>query len=192
LLTSREKPAEVAALEGANLQVRTLRLGGAPDIARSLLQLKGLVGTEAEQQQLCDRYGNSPLALKIVATSIHDLFGGNIAPFLGQDTIVFNGVRRLLDQQFQRLSATEQALMYWLAINRELTTVSELREDLVPMPTMNSILESLEALLGRSLIEQSHTRFTQQSVVMEYVTERLIPGTEPLFTVKSTSKGLCT
>lgn len=173
LLTSREKPAEVAVLEGTDLQVCTLRLGGSSDIARSLLQLKGLTGTEAQQQQLCERYGNSPLALKIVATSIQDLFDGKIAPFLEQDTIIFNGIRRLLDQQFQRLSATEQALMYWLAINRELTSVAELREDLVPMPTLNSVLESLEALLGRSLIEQSQMRFTQQSVVMEYVTDRL-------------------
>jgi WD40 repeat protein len=174
LITSREKPAEVAILEGEELNVRSLRLGGSPEAALGLLQLKGLSGNSEQQQQLCDRYGNSPLALKIVATSIRELFGGEVAAFLEQDTVVFNGVRHLLDQHFRRLSEIEQTLMYWLAINRELVTVAELRSDLVPSPAAAAILGALEALLRRSLIEQSAARFTQQSVVMEYITERFI------------------
>ncbi len=174
LLTSREKPAEVATFEGDDLSVRSLRLSGDPEAALALLQLKGLTGTDIEQRQVCDRYGNSPLALKIVATSIRDLFGGSIAEFLEQDTTVFNGVRRLLEQQFQRLSEAEQTLMDWLALNRELTTVVEIRNDFVSMPPTSAIFESVEAISRRSLIEQSGSRFTQQSVVMEYVTDRLI------------------
>jgi WD40 repeat protein len=174
LVTSREKPAEIATLEGDELMVRSLRLSGSPEAALSLLHLKGLTGSKAQQRQLCDRYGNSPLALKIVATSIRELFEGEIAQFLEQDTVVFNGVRRLLNQQFQRLSPTEQTVMYWLAINREVTTVAELREDCVPTPAGPIILEALEALSRRSLIEQNNAGFTQQSVVMEYVTEQLI------------------
>ncbi len=174
LVTSREKPAEIAALEGDEFMVRSLRLSGSAEAALALLHRKGLTGSDAQQRQLCDRYGNSPLALKIVATSIRELFDGDIAQFLAQDTVVFNGVRRLLDQQFQRLSAAEQAVMYWLAIHRELITFAELREDFVPTPPGPIILEALEALSRRSLIEQTNAGFTQQSVVMEYVTEQLI------------------
>jgi hypothetical protein len=112
--------------------------------------------------------------LKIVATSIHDLFAGEIQTFLEQDTFVFNGVRRLLDQQFERLPPLEVSIMYWLAINREWTTIAEL--ELVLMPTVSRfrLLEALEGLWGRSLIEKRPGSYTQQAVVMEYATKHFI------------------
>ncbi|PSN18143.1 hypothetical protein C7271_14060, partial [filamentous cyanobacterium CCP5] len=61
--------------------MRSLQLTGAQDVGLAILTAKGLVGTEAERQELCDRYGGNPLALKIVASSIQDLFGGAIANF---------------------------------------------------------------------------------------------------------------
>jgi WD40 repeat protein len=174
VLTSREKPAEVAAFEGVELAVRSLRLDGSAEAAQSLLQAKGVYGNETHKLELCDRYGNNPLALKIVATAIQDLFDGEIEPFLAEETVVFNGIRRLLDQQFNRLCPLEQSIMYWLAINREWTAISQLYEDIVPTVSRGRLLESLEALCGRALIEKQHGRYTQQPVVMEYVTDRLV------------------
>lgn len=109
-----------------------------------------------------------------MATSIQDLFEGGIDTFLQEDTFIFNGLRRLLDQQFSRLSAIEQSIMYWLAINREWTTIADLQGDIVPALPKQRLLETLEALSRRSLIEHNQARFTQQPVVMEYVTEQLI------------------
>jgi len=64
--------------------------------------------------------------------------------------------------------------MYWLAISREPVSFEELQADFVPKISQSKLLENL-ALLGEgSLIEKSLTRFTQQPVVMEYMTERLI------------------
>ncbi len=63
ILTSREKPAEVAATEGIDLSVRSLQLQGSPEASQKLIQAKGLSGSEGQKQQLCDRYGcNRPLA----------------------------------------------------------------------------------------------------------------------------------
>ena len=182
LLTSREKPAELAMLEGSDLSVRSLYLSSAREASLALIQTSGLVGAEDQQQALCNRYGGNPLALKIVATSIQELFGGEITVFLAQDTAIFNGVQKLLDQQFNRLSALEQSIMYWLAINREVTKISELAADIVPVVPQSKILEALESLCWRSLIEKATLTlnekqsggYTQQPVVMEYVTERLI------------------
>ncbi len=171
VLTSREKPAEVAVYEGENLQVRSFALGGSVEAAQGLLAAKGAIGTVAQQQVLGDRYGNSPLAIKIVATSIRDLFDGEIGQFLAEETFVFNGVRRLLDRQFDRLSELEQSIMYWLAINREWTKVAELHQEIVPTISKGKLLEALESLSWRSLIEQKSGCYTQQPVVMEYVTE---------------------
>jgi WD40 repeat protein len=173
ILTSREKPAEIAALEGIELAVRSLPLSGSMETAQALLQAKGLLGSAEEKQQLCKSYGCNALALKIVATSIQDLFDGEIGEFLAQNTVIFNSIRKLLKGQFNRLSSLEQTIMYWLAINREWTTISELAADIVPTVSRADLLEALESLSWRSLIEKQSGRYTQQPVVMEFVTDHL-------------------
>ncbi len=175
LLTSREKPAEVAALQGNILPVRVLQLDGLSVVAaRNILTAKGLYGSENEVNQLVESYRGNPLALKIAATSIIDLFDGKIADFLQQGTTVFNGIRNLLNRHFQRLSALEKQVLYWLAINREPVEVLELEGDIIPAVSRANLLESLESLTWRCLIEKSRLGFTQQPVVMEYVTDQLI------------------
>ncbi|NJO43863.1 MAG: NACHT domain-containing protein [Cyanobacteria bacterium RU_5_0] len=174
LLTSREKPAEVGMLESCDGWVRSLSLAGSWEASLALIAAKGLVGTEAEKHQLCEFYNCSPLALKIVAASIHSLFDGEIAPFLAEETMVFNGLRRLLDQHFERLSDLEKTIMVWLAINREWTSIPELIHDIVPPISRASLLECLESLTWRNLVETRSGKYTQQPVIMEYVTEYLI------------------
>lgn len=199
LLTSREKPSEVAALEGDALPVRSLQLTGLTTTdSNSILEAKGLMGGAGDRNKLIEHYRGNPLALKIVATSIRELFGGDIAEFLEQGTIVFNGLRRLLDEQIQRLSELEQQVMNWLAINREETTIDQLDADIIPTVSKARLLEVLERLgrrclietAAQTLIEQKSSQngnsrqngkakripssFTQQPAVMEYVTEHII------------------
>ena len=187
ILTSREKPAEVAATEGIELLVRSLPLKGSPEAVQKLIHAKGLSGSEEQKQQLYTRYGSNPLALKIVATSIQDLFDGEIKPFLAQETVAFNSIQKLLYQQFERLSFLEKTIMYWLAINREWTTIAELSADIVPTVTKGNLLEALESLIWRSLIDKQGGSYTQQPVVMEYVTERLIEQVNNELTEASSS-----
>lgn len=174
LLTSREKPAEIATFEGMGLAVRSLQLQGSLEAALGVIEAKDLIGSLQQKRQLCEHYGNSPLALKIAAGSIHALFDGEIDPFLNEGIFLFNGTQKLLNQQFERLSALEKTIMYWLAINREWTSIQTLASDIVPPPARASLLEALESLGWRSLIERQSGRYTQQPVVMEYITERLI------------------
>ena len=174
VLTSREKPAEIAAIEGVQSAVRSYRLSGLQLGAQELLAAKGLLGTDTEKQQLIQAYKGNPLALKIVSTSIQDLFDGDIGQFLEHDIAVFNGIRRLLHQQFERLSHWEKTIMYWLAINREWTSIAELAADIGFAGTKADILEALEGLNWHSLLEKQSGSYTQQPVVMEYVTEVLI------------------
>lgn len=174
ILTSREKPAEVGFMEGAETWVRALSLTGSLEASLALLNTKELIGTEEQKRLLCHHYSYSPLALKIVAASIRSLFDGEISLFFKQDTLVFNGLRRLLDEQFERLSYLEQSVMYWLAINREWTSIDELLEDIVPTVSRANLLEGLESLCWRSLIEKQGGNYTQQPVVMEYVTSQFI------------------
>lgn len=173
VLTSREKPAEVSTFEGFGA-VRSMTLAGSLETALALIDEKGLVGSPEKKQQLSHLYGCSPLALKIVSGSIETLFDGNIAEFLAEETLVFNGVRRLLDHQFERLAVLERSIMYWLAIDRDWTSLNDLAADMVPQVPRGKLLESLESLSSRALIERQGSRYTQQPVVMEYVADRLV------------------
>jgi transcriptional regulator with XRE-family HTH domain len=97
LLTSREKPGDLAPLEGSWVPVRALRLTPLePDACEQLLAEKDVTGTESERAQLIEMYAGNPLALKIVVQTIIDLFDGEIAPFLEQGEVIFGGVRELL------------------------------------------------------------------------------------------------
>jgi len=175
VVTTREKPKEVAPLEGEALPVRSFRLRGFSNAeGQEILKIKGLSGSEEEFRTLIERYAGNALALKIVTTTILDLFDGDIYEFLKQDTGVFGDIRDLLDQQFERLLDPEKEIMYWLAIDREPVALSELREDFVSPRRKRNLLAALESLERRSLIEQNGTLFTLQPVVTEYATNRLI------------------
>jgi WD40 repeat protein len=179
ILTSREKPQGLAKYEGDSLPVRSLQLTGLLETeGRELFNVKGKFTASPDQWQvLISRYGGNPLALKIVASSIRDFFDGNISQFLEisqQGTFIFDDIRDLLDQQFHRLTALEREIMYWLAINREPISLSELQADFVAHIPPRELLESLSSLQRRSFIEKSASGFTQQPVVMEYVSNQLI------------------
>lgn len=179
VLTSREKPVGIAIRE-ADGMVRSLQLLGLQHAeGQQILGAKGLIKSERQCEELIDYYKGNPLALKIAAVTIQSMFGGNVAAFLQQGTTMFGDIWELLDQQFARLTVLETQVMYWLAINREWVSLSELREDIVPSVLPRELLEAVASLQERSLIDtaltdSNHTGFTQQSVVMEYVTERLV------------------
>ncbi len=174
VLTSREKCHQFAQLEAGDLAVQSLSLGGSPEASEALIKVTGLTGSDSHKQELCDRYRCNPLALKIVATTIRDLFSGNIALFLAQNVTVFGDISDLIQQQCSRLSILENQVMCWLAIDREWVSFAELREDLNAGVSQTQLMEALQNLKWRSLIETNGGQFTLQPVVMEYVTQTLI------------------
>jgi WD40 repeat protein len=183
LLTSREKPKDVASLEGETLPVRSLRLNGLEAVdGQKIFGVKGFSGSESELRTVVEHYAGNALALKIVATTIQDVFDGNLSEFLKQDTAVFGDIYELLEQQFARLSYLEKEIMYWLAINREPVSLSDLREDIVSPVPPQKLLEAIQSLVRRCLIEKTTPTsaeknvalFMLQPVVMEYVTNRLV------------------
>lgn len=72
------------------------------------------------------------LLLKIVMTTVQELYEGGVAQFLTDDATVFYSIRQLLGQQFDRLSRKERAVLFWLAINRDWTNFKTLVRDTLP------------------------------------------------------------
>src|SRR5437764_3968580 len=175
LLTSRERPREIEALEGTRSPVRSLRLVGMDEqAAQALLSDKELSGTPAAWQRLVAGYAGNPLALKIVAQVVSDLFNGDLDRFLQEGELIFNGIRPVLRQQMGRLSPLEHLLLTWLAVLREWTPLDTLVQVLHPRVLRTQMLEALEALRRRSLLERGQqATFSLQSVVMEYLTDVL-------------------
>src|SRR5437764_5606052 len=174
-ITSRETAKEIGPLEGMRAPVRSLRLEGVDErAAQDLLTDKGLSGTPAAWQRLVASYAGNPLALKIVAQAISDLFSGNLDRFLQEGELIFNGVRPVLRQQLGRLTPLEHLLLTWLAVLREWTELPTLVQVLHPRVLRTQMLEALEALRRRSLVERGQqASFGLQSVVMEYLTDAL-------------------
>jgi|GEM_PF-2133038 len=175
LLTSREKPKDIAYLEGGASPVRSYPLKGLqPTDGQKILKEKRLRGAKDVKESLIRRYVGHPLALKLVSQLIRELFEGDIESFLKEGEVLFGDIRDVLDQQFERLSGIEQELMYWLAIEREPVSLDTFQKDMIGSVTRSEIQEALRSLLRRNLIEAGNHIFLLQNVIMEYMTDRFV------------------
>lgn len=196
MLLSREKPKEIAWLEGKTSPVRALQLTGLKEAeAREILKFQGLSGEE-NWGELIKLYRGNPLALKLISTTIQELFNGSVSQFFQYQTLVLSELSHILEEQFERLSDLEKEVMRCLAIERQPVSLLKLREDISSPLSQSELMEVLKSLGRRSLIEkatptliektknedenESEVLFTLQPVVMKYVTKyHLSPNLRP-------------
>lgn len=175
LLTSREIPDEMMLLEGLGLPVRSLNLQGLEcQASQSLLQDKGLSLTISEAQVLTERYQGNPIALKIMATAIQELFAGNVQAFLRDNISILTSIKQLLEKQLERLTEAEKIVIYWLANQAEPLSFSELQEQLIPPLSPIILLEALDSLQRRSLIDNQNLSVTLPSMIRAYLQEQVL------------------
>ena len=60
----------------------------------------------------------------LVAYTIQELFAGDIARFLQEESIIFDDILHLLHTQLSRLSALEREVMEWLVVARAPTSIT--------------------------------------------------------------------
>ena len=175
IFTSRERPRGFGRLEGDSPRVRSLSLGGfGRNRWPSLLAQRGLRPADREAAVLVARYSGNPLALKLVADTIDQLFEGDIARFLSDQPLIFDDIRAVLDQQFARLSQLEQDILFGLAIAREAMSPSDLKQNSARAVNQRDFMEALLSLQRRSMLEKSGAAFVLQNVIIEYLTDRLV------------------
>ena len=182
ILTGREKPGGFAVRSGENSPVRSLQLFGvSPPVCQKILADKGLKATLLQCQNIVNHFGGNILAIKLAATTIKNIFGGDIDAFLVQGNTVFSDLWNLLDRQFDRLSPLQQQIMYGIAINQERATPANLKAEISPQVSGRQLMEALESLAERSLIENERslnytasTNLMLQPAIAEYVRERFL------------------
>ena len=175
LLTSRERPQGLARLANDNSLIRFHQLAGlAKSAGLAILQGQRLSGPAHVLEGLVEHYSGHPLALKLIAQTIQELFAGDSEAFLREEAVIFDDIRDILDQQFARLSALERDIMLWLAIEREAVSPQILRDNLVKSEAGGIFLEALRSLQRRSLLEQQAAGLTLQNVVLEFLTDYLV------------------
>ncbi len=169
LLLSWEKPREIATLETAIANCHTLQLEGLGKAAKEILKAKKLTD-ENRWLELVNRYGGNPLWLKIIASTIQDLFNGSVAQFLAYPGFFLGDLEPILKEHYRRLSESEKLVMLWLASQDEAVDISSKPPDLVFESDFLTVIQSLrKRCLIEKVIDKGTCCFTLQAVVKEYV-----------------------
>jgi transcriptional regulator with XRE-family HTH domain len=179
ILTSREASADLGLLSGSSVRSLEVRGLSVAD-TQVLLQDKELTGTELDWADFVARCGGNALVLKMTGETVRLIFGSEIGGFLlavGSNGAIHGGVRRLLASQLdQRLSEVEREVVQLLAVSREPLTPARIMAELAPRIGRPEVIEALQALRRRSLIErgEADSAFSLHPVVRDYTAEQLL------------------
>jgi hypothetical protein len=180
ILIGREQPKEISMHQGEDQPIRYYKVNGLQrQGAFELLRARGFKGSENGLDALIQQYRGNPSALRIVAGTIQELFNGNVSEFLKQTALALGDVlRTLLYQQFERLSKLEKDILYWLAIKHRPVSLSTLRSEMNLQASGSELIDALESLRWRSLIEkiseQGEVMFLLEPVVLKYVSRQFV------------------
>ncbi|HAO13551.1 MAG TPA: ATPase domain-containing protein [Planktothrix sp. UBA8407] len=173
ILISQEQCPEMECLDEELYPIKCLELSGLSDV--NILKNTGL-NDEDSWSNLIDLYEWNPMYLKDVAILIKDIFDGNVAEFLAENSstgilpVVTNKMRSRFNQLFNRLSLIEQQLVLELSKIDQPVSRENLREslDLSSMDFING-LQSLQHRYLVKKIKAETILFDLSPVFKEYV-----------------------
>ncbi|WP_290599006.1 NB-ARC domain-containing protein [Anabaena sp. AL93] len=180
VLTSREKPTEIADLAGETLAVRELYLRGLhPDDAKTfILPIKNFAVSDQNLLELIELYEGNPLALEIVVKTINKTFKGDFNNFSKHNLSLINNIINEFLESFENIYELEKNIIYSLAVNNQAVSLADLQASLVFAVDLSELHTSLNVLLQQLLIvEQDNTRvakFTLSNRVKKYITNQFI------------------
>ncbi|MDB9518192.1 NB-ARC domain-containing protein [Roseofilum reptotaenium CS-1145] len=174
LLTGWEQPREVAQCKSKYDAVRSLTLTGLNyKEAVKIFDDRGIASSEISQS-LTSLYQGNPLWLKTLATLMEDLELSPSELFVEDDIILPEDLKDNLDQQFNRLSETEKEVIFLLAREGKPVNLARLLEH---QPISSSdLLNALQSLTRRYLIEKEEKFYALQPVLQHYVMSLMPSG----------------
>ncbi|MEQ9550836.1 MAG: NB-ARC domain-containing protein [Coleofasciculus sp. G3-WIS-01] len=172
LLTSQEKLNEISLLEGETSPVRSFKLEGLGDAARLILKEKGLSG-EKKWQPLIQGYRGNPFMLKLVATTIKEVFDGDVTDFLST-TLFTHDISDFIEEILDRLSELEERVLLYLAHQKEPISFKTLQQQFSDT-SPQEVIRVMGSLSQRSLVEKSEGRFILPPAVREVTLQLMTP-----------------
>jgi hypothetical protein len=169
ILISQEQCAEMECLDEELYPIKSLKLSGLED--GEILSGIGLKQDADSGLKLIEQYQGNPMYLKDVALLIQDVFDGDVAEFLAEDSLVITKeMRSHFNQLFNRLSPIEQKIIVELSKFDQPVSREDLRQhlDLSSMDLING-LKSLQQRYLVTKIKADTILFNLSCLFREYV-----------------------
>ncbi|NJK67889.1 MAG: ATP-binding protein [Microcoleus sp. CSU_2_2] len=174
VFTSSEKPQEISLLATRIRQVRFYKIGGLTNEAAKQILLDRELVEEKEWHDFIERYEGNPLALWMISATVVNLFAGKTSDFLKTGTVFLGQVEGVLCEMFDRLTDVEVKVLCQLAVINQPISFSRLRDEISLDISSSVLMNVLESLSGRSLIETEvgQDLFRLQPVIRKYTIAR--------------------
>jgi hypothetical protein len=174
ILLSWTKPREIVTLEADNQPLKTLNLQGLGEAAIEILRKKGLKDEE-KWSELITLYQGHPSWLKIIASTIKEIYNGSVSQFLAdQQDIYLGDLEHLLESHLERLSPSEKQVIYGLAYQDQPVNFSENFVDIEL--SKSEFLNVIKSLIRRCLVEKleigERSLFTLNSILKSYIKQK--------------------
>ncbi|TRU45156.1 MAG: NACHT domain-containing protein [Microcystis aeruginosa Ma_QC_Ch_20071001_S25] len=165
ILISQEKSAEMNYINQENSPTQCLELSGFEAI--DFLKNKGLQDRE-RWLELIQLYEGNPFYLTDIAVLIKDVFDGKVNDFLAENSLVITKkMQSHLKQIFGRCSPLAQQIALELSKVDQPLSREELKNNLDL--SVSDLINGLQSLQQRYLIQREQNRFQLSSIFKEYI-----------------------
>ena len=167
VLIGWEQPRIITEVKSENSLIRTLRLTGLDIVAaREIFRDYGL--TEIDHwDTIIQRYQGNPFWLKSIANLMQDLGECEIEVLLSDTLLLPEDVKDSLQQQCDRLSEIEKQVLSSLAKENHPVNLVKLLEN--SKINSSDLINVLQSLLKRCLIEQQGNFYTVLPLIKQYI-----------------------
>jgi hypothetical protein len=169
ILISWELSQDIINLQDINHKTQILHLQGIGEDAKDIFKAKNLKDEE-KWSELIKIYQGHPTWLNIISSTINKLCQGNVNKFLAkQEQIYLGNIKSLLSTQIDRLSPTEQQVIYAIATQNQPIDITETPSEIEI--SQSQWWENIESLIRRGLLAENPetSQININSVIKEYI-----------------------
>ena len=168
VLIGWEQPRIITEVKSENSLIRTLRLTGLDIVAaREIFRDNGL--TEIDNwDAIIQRYQGNPFWLNSIANLMQDLGECEIEVLINNTLLLPEDIKDSLQQQCDRLSEIEKQVLSLLAKENDPVNLVKLLEN--SKINSSDLINVLQSLLKRCLIEQQGNFYTVLPLIKQYIT----------------------
>lgn len=166
ILNSWLIPREIIKLKIDTYPVQILTLNGLEENATEILREQNLLDEEC-WLTLINQYQGHPLALKIVANQIKDLFNSKVSHYLKYN-IFPTDVKAIFQPQLEQLSEPEKQVLDWFKTESKPVSIAQLLDkNNLSSSELFNIVQSLHRRSLLEKIEDAETSFKIVPIILE-------------------------